>query len=84
MQEVNQFFDVEIQHDIPTGIISYTNQKIERKVLYDFFYWFSGTTPIKKKFSYPRQFTVTSPHERILQKFRKTNKFVETLEDVST
>ncbi|XP_076181595.1 kinesin-like protein Klp61F [Ptiloglossa arizonensis] len=61
MQEVNQFFDVEIQHDIPTG-----------------------TTPIKKKFSYPRQFTVTSPHERILQKFRKTNKFVETLEDDNT
>ncbi|XP_078042053.1 kinesin-like protein Klp61F [Augochlora pura] len=57
-REVNQFFDVEIQHDVPTG-----------------------TTPARKEFSYPRQFTVTSPHERILKKFRETRKLVETSED---
>nr|XP_033329943.1 kinesin-like protein KIF11-B [Megalopta genalis] len=58
VREVNQFFDDEIQHDVPTG-----------------------TTPARKEFSYPRQFTVTSPHERILKKFRETRKLVETSED---
>ncbi|XP_076628115.1 kinesin-like protein Klp61F isoform X2 [Colletes latitarsis] len=55
--EINKFFDVEIQHDAPTG-----------------------TTPAKKEFSYPRQFTVTSPHERILQRFREARRFDETSE----
>ncbi|XP_043258345.1 kinesin-like protein Klp61F [Colletes gigas] len=58
--EINKFFDVEIQHDVPTG-----------------------TTPAKKEFSYPRQFTVTSPHERILQRFREARKFDETFESDS-
>ncbi|XP_076652186.1 kinesin-like protein Klp61F [Halictus rubicundus] len=55
---INQFFDNEVQHDVPTG-----------------------ATPVRKEFSYPRQFTVTSPHERILQRFRETRKLVETSED---
>ncbi|XP_076240537.1 kinesin-like protein Klp61F [Calliopsis andreniformis] len=41
----------------------------------------TGTTPARKEFSYPRQFTVTSPHDRILQRFRESRKLVETSED---
>ncbi|XP_017891813.1 kinesin-like protein Klp61F [Ceratina calcarata] len=37
----------------------------------------TGTTPSKREFSYPHQFTTTSPHERILQRFRETKKLVE-------
>ncbi|XP_054007710.1 kinesin-like protein Klp61F isoform X1 [Hylaeus anthracinus] len=58
VDEINKFFDVEIQHYVPTG-----------------------TTPAKKEFSYPRQFTITSPHERILQRFRETRKLVESAEN---
>ncbi|XP_076299090.1 kinesin-like protein Klp61F [Lasioglossum baleicum] len=58
MSDIDQFFDNEVQHDVPTG-----------------------TTPARKQFSYPRQFTVTSPHERILQRFRETRRLVETSED---
>ncbi|XP_076678863.1 kinesin-like protein Klp61F [Andrena cerasifolii] len=40
----------------------------------------TGTTPARKEFSYPREFTVTSPHERILQRFREVRQLVETAE----
>ena len=38
-------------------------------------------TPGRKEFSYPREFTVTSPHERILQRFREVRQLVKTAED---
>ncbi|CAL7948925.1 unnamed protein product [Xylocopa violacea] len=42
----------------------------------------TGSTPARREFSYPRQFTVTSPHDRLLQRFRKTRKLIEaTTED---
>ncbi|XP_017767559.1 PREDICTED: kinesin-like protein Klp61F [Eufriesea mexicana] len=41
----------------------------------------TGMTPAKKNFSYPRQFTVTSPHERILQRAREAGQFLETAEN---
>ena len=41
----------------------------------------TGATPARKEFSYPREFTVTSPHERILQRFREVRQLVETAED---
>ncbi|XP_076673120.1 kinesin-like protein KIF11 isoform X2 [Andrena cerasifolii] len=41
----------------------------------------TGATPARKEFSYPREFTVTSPHERMLQRFREVRQLVETAED---
>ena len=41
----------------------------------------TGATPARKEFSYPREFTVTSPHDRILQRFREVRQLVETAED---
>ncbi|KAG7202940.1 hypothetical protein KM043_010081 [Ampulex compressa] len=41
----------------------------------------TGSTPARKEFSYPRQFTITSPHEKILQRFREARKVVETSDD---
>nr|XP_034181739.1 kinesin-like protein Klp61F [Osmia lignaria] len=38
----------------------------------------TGSTPARKEFSYPRQFVATSPHDRILQRFRQTRKVIET------
>ncbi|XP_015428672.1 PREDICTED: bipolar kinesin KRP-130-like [Dufourea novaeangliae] len=58
VNEINRFFEDEIQHDVPTG-----------------------TTPARREFHYPREFTATSPHERILQRFREARKLVETSED---
>ncbi|CAL7949030.1 unnamed protein product [Xylocopa violacea] len=55
--EIDKFFNEDIQHDIPTG-----------------------TTPARKEFSYPRQFIATSPHERLVQRFRETKKLVEAIE----
>ncbi|XP_076670153.1 kinesin-like protein Klp61F [Andrena cerasifolii] len=40
----------------------------------------TGATPARKEFSYPREFTVTSPDERILQRFREVRQLVETAE----
>ncbi|XP_076749594.1 kinesin-like protein Klp61F [Xylocopa sonorina] len=37
----------------------------------------TGSTPVRKEFSYPRQFAVTSPHDRLLQRFRKSRKLIE-------
>ncbi|KAK1125676.1 hypothetical protein K0M31_005226 [Melipona bicolor] len=44
----------------------------------------TGLTPARKTFSYPRQFKTTSPHERILQKFRETGKLLNVTEDEDT
>ncbi|XP_012145367.1 kinesin-like protein Klp61F isoform X2 [Megachile rotundata] len=44
----------------------------------------TGTTPARREFSYPRQFVATSPHERILQRFRQVKKVIETSEDDDT
>jgi hypothetical protein len=33
----------------------------------------TGNTPIRREFSYPRVLAATSPHERILTKFRELN-----------
>ena len=40
----------------------------------------TGATPASKEFSYPREFTVTSPDERILRRFREVRQLVETAE----
>ncbi|KOX79827.1 hypothetical protein WN51_11438 [Melipona quadrifasciata] len=44
----------------------------------------TGLTPARKNFAYPRQFKTTSPHERILQKFRETGKLLNVTEDEDT
>ncbi|CAD1468541.1 unnamed protein product, partial [Heterotrigona itama] len=44
----------------------------------------TGLTPARKTFSYPRQFKITSPHERILEKFRETGKLLNVTEDEYT
>ncbi|XP_043790092.1 kinesin-like protein Klp61F [Apis laboriosa] len=56
--EINKFFDKDVQRDISTGL-----------------------TPARKNFSYPRQFVATSPHEKILKRFRETTKIFETTQD---
>ncbi|XP_006624773.1 kinesin-like protein Klp61F isoform X2 [Apis dorsata] len=56
--EINKFFDKDVQRDISTGL-----------------------TPARKNFSYPRQFVATSPHEKILKRFRETTKIFETIQD---
>ena len=38
-------------------------------------------TPGRKEVSYPREFTVTSPHERILQRFREVRQLVKMAEN---
>ena len=35
-----------------------------------FIYFLSGTTPQRKNYTYPRFLAATSPHERILQRYR--------------
>ncbi|XP_015172129.1 PREDICTED: bipolar kinesin KRP-130-like [Polistes dominula] len=40
----------------------------------------TGTTPARKEFQYPRHLTSTSPHERILQRFREIRKNMDTSE----
>lgn len=37
------------------------------------FYCVTGNTPQRRDFSYPRVLVATSPHERILARFRETN-----------
>ncbi|XP_063982789.1 kinesin-like protein Klp61F [Diachasmimorpha longicaudata] len=44
----------------------------------------SGSTPAKKEFSYPKQLAVTSPHERIIQRFRDSKNYHEMSHDDST
>ncbi|CAK9814688.1 Kinesin-like protein KIF11 [Anthophora quadrimaculata] len=41
----------------------------------------TGSTPARREFSYPRHFVETSPHERILQRFKESRKFVESTEN---
>ncbi|KAI4484885.1 hypothetical protein M0802_012994 [Mischocyttarus mexicanus] len=40
----------------------------------------TGSTPARKEFQYPRHLTGTSPHERILRRFREIGKHMDTLE----
>ncbi|XP_035742854.1 kinesin-like protein Klp61F [Vespa mandarinia] len=40
----------------------------------------TGLTPARKEFQYPRHLTATSPHERILQRFREIRKNINTSE----
>ncbi|XP_026668991.1 kinesin-like protein Klp61F [Ceratina calcarata] len=61
---------VEKLEQLESDIYKFFTQDMQREVP-------TGTTPSKREFSYPRQFTTTSPHERILQRFRETKKLVE-------
>ncbi|KAK2581733.1 hypothetical protein KPH14_002216 [Odynerus spinipes] len=38
----------------------------------------TGSTPARKEFNYPRHLVATSPHERIIQRFREARKYVES------
>ncbi|CAK9822014.1 Kinesin-like protein Klp61F [Anthophora retusa] len=55
-------------------INKFFNQDIQRDVP-------TGSTPARREFSYPRHFVETSPHERILQRFKESRKFVESTEN---
>ncbi|KOC58537.1 Bipolar kinesin KRP-130 [Habropoda laboriosa] len=55
-------------------INKFFNQDIQRDIP-------TGSTPARKEFSYPRHFVETSPHERILQRFKESRKCVETTEN---
>lgn len=39
--------------------------------------YISGSTPARKDYQYPRQFTATSPHDRIIQRFREAKNYLE-------
>ncbi|XP_011311260.1 bipolar kinesin KRP-130 [Fopius arisanus] len=41
----------------------------------------SGTTPAKRDFNYPKQLVMTSPHERIIQRFREMKCLEDSHED---
>ncbi|KAM0732655.1 Kinesin-like protein Klp61F [Formica fusca] len=41
----------------------------------------TGLTPAKKEYHYPRRLVVTSPHERIIQRFRKIRNYRESSDD---
>ncbi|OXU30307.1 hypothetical protein TSAR_015423 [Trichomalopsis sarcophagae] len=43
----------------------------------------TGTTPARRDFNYPRHLAATSPHERIIKRFREVRKVVESSEDES-
>ena len=40
--------------------------------------YLTGATPERREFQYPRQLVVTSPHERILARFRELNDAAST------
>ena len=43
----------------------------------------TGTTPVRKDFHYPKQLTTTSPHERIIQRFKEARRnFEEFIDEV--
>ncbi|XP_014205799.1 kinesin-like protein Klp61F isoform X2 [Copidosoma floridanum] len=41
----------------------------------------TGSTPLRRDYSYPRHLVATSPHERIIQRFRQFRKNIESSED---
>lgn len=41
----------------------------------------TGLTPAKREFQYPRKLVTTSPHERIIKRFRQTRKDTEESDD---
>lgn len=42
---------------------------------------FSGLTPARKEYRYPRYLAATSPHERIIQRFREAKNHVDNMSD---
>ncbi|XP_015610457.1 kinesin-like protein Klp61F [Cephus cinctus] len=41
----------------------------------------TGCTPVRREFQYPRKLVTTSPHERIILRFREARKCVDSTED---
>ncbi|KYN09726.1 hypothetical protein ALC57_18247 [Trachymyrmex cornetzi] len=44
----------------------------------------TGLTPARKEYQYPRHLTATSPHERIIQRFRETRNYLDYSDDEDT
>ncbi|XP_018317683.1 kinesin-like protein Klp61F [Mycetomoellerius zeteki] len=44
----------------------------------------TGLTPARKEYQYPRHLIATSPHERIIQRFRETRNYLECSDDEET
>ncbi|KYN01497.1 hypothetical protein ALC62_07679 [Cyphomyrmex costatus] len=44
----------------------------------------SGLTPARKEYQYPRHLITTSPHERIIQRFRETRNYFNNSDDEET
>ena len=80
--KIDTFITEEIRKDIPTGYISTFNY--EHFFLFVCFfnsnvsYCIVGTTPCRKEFSYPRHLAATSPHEKIIKRFREFRKQDQT------
>ncbi|EZA46526.1 hypothetical protein X777_00068, partial [Ooceraea biroi] len=41
-------------------------------------------TPARKEYQYPRNLAVTSPHERIIHRFRQTRNYLDNSDDEGT
>ncbi|XP_025994445.1 kinesin-like protein Klp61F [Solenopsis invicta] len=44
----------------------------------------TGSTPARKEYQYPKHLVATSPHERILQRFRETRNYLENSDNENT
>ncbi|EFN84784.1 Bipolar kinesin KRP-130 [Harpegnathos saltator] len=44
----------------------------------------TGLTPARKEYQYPRHIVATSPHERIIQRFREARSYVNASDDEET
>ncbi|XP_011703386.1 PREDICTED: bipolar kinesin KRP-130-like [Wasmannia auropunctata] len=44
----------------------------------------TGSTPARKEYQYPRNFIATSPHERIIQRFRETRNYLDNSDNEET
>ncbi|XP_011640867.1 kinesin-like protein Klp61F [Pogonomyrmex barbatus] len=44
----------------------------------------TGSTPARKEYQYPRHFVVTSPHERIIQRFREAKNYLDNSDNEET
>ncbi|RLU25689.1 hypothetical protein DMN91_001846 [Ooceraea biroi] len=44
----------------------------------------TGFTPARKEYQYPRNLAVTSPHERIIHRFRQTRNYLDNSDDEGT
>ncbi|XP_058796802.1 kinesin-like protein Klp61F isoform X2 [Phymastichus coffea] len=65
-----------------TSQVNGTHEKIERFILEELRRDVAtGTTPARREFNYPRRLIATSPHERIIKRFRETQQLVESSED---